>query len=348
MNRAILAELQRLTCYPSVTILQDTTRSAEQARAMPGMLGLHPDDVTALTHLADIVDSRLDGDVPDEVRRDVIARIVALIADQEAEPPARALAICVSPQHRAVVRLGKDVRSRVIIDDTFATRDMVADANRTATFRLITVSDRKARSLVGDRTRLVEEREQAWPMHRDDDQSLAQWSRAVNHAVHESRRDVPLPMVIAGVERSVRELVKLDSVQPIATIAGNHDRTGWADLHHLAWPLVVDWLRTDVERAHQSLAAARDEHRFAGGLDEVWELAHDGRVELVVVEEDYVVAARINGGRLEPATDTWAPDVVDDAVDELIEMVIDKGGQAVIVPPGSLAHADHVGAVLRY
>ena len=348
MNRAILAELQRLTCYPSVTILQNTTLSLQQARATPGTLGLHPDDVTALTHLADIVDSRLDGDVPEEVRHDVITQIVALVAAQANEPPAPAIAICVSPQHQAVVRLGKEVRSRVIIDDTFATRDMVADANRTATFRVITVSDRKARLLVGDRARLVEEREGVWPMHRDDDQSLAQWSRSVNHAVHDSQREFPLPNVVAGVDRSVRELVKLDSVRPIATIAGNHDRTGWADLHRLAWPLVVDWLRSDVERAHQGLAAARDENRFAGGLDEVWELAHDGRVELLVVEEDYAVAARIRNGRLERATDTWSPDVVDDAVDELIEMVLDKGGHAVIVPPGSLTHADHVGAVLRY
>ena len=134
----------------------------------------------------------------------------------------------------------------------------------------------------------------------------------------------------------------------MGTVAGNHDRTGWADLHHLAWPLVVDWLRADADRARRSLDTARDQHRYAGGLDEVWELAHEGRVELLVVEEDYAVSARVLDGRLELAKDTWAPDVIDDAVDELIETVLRKGGRAVVVPPGDLADAGHVGAVLRY
>ncbi len=348
MNRALLAELQRLTCYPSVTILLNTALSHQLVPARPAPGGLHPDDVTSLIHLADLVDRRLDGDVADEQRHEIIASIMSLVAACAGETPTRALAICVSPQYQTVVRLGREVRSRVVIDDTFATRDMVADANRTAAFRVITVSDRKARLLLGDRNRLVEERNRTWPLHRDDDQNLAQWSRAVSHAVHGVQREFPLPTVVAGVDRSVRELLKLDSVRPIGIVPGSHDRTGWADLHHLAWPLVVDWLRSDAERAHRSVAAARDANRFAGGLDEVWELAQDGRVELLVVEEDYTVAARIRDGRLEPAADEWAPDVVDDAVDELIEIVISKGGEAIIVPAGDLSHIDRVGAVLRY
>ncbi len=338
MNRALLTELQRLTCYPSVTVLHSTQPGAS----------MDPDDVVALTHLADLVDRRLEGDVPDETRHQVVAAVVQLIAEASSERTTRAIAICVSPQHQAVVRLGREVRSRVVIDDTFATRDMVADANRTATYRVVTVSDRKARVLIGDRHRLVEERNQQWPLLRDDDQSLAQWSRAVSHAMLAVQREFPLPTVVAGVDRSVRELLKLDGLEPIGTVPGNHDRTGWADLHHLAWPLVVDWLRSDADRALASLDTARDQHRYAGGIDEVWELAHEGRVELLVVEEDFEVAARVLDGRLVRAKDTWAPDVIDDAVDELIETVLRKGGRAVLVPPGDLSDVDHVGAVLRY
>ena len=60
------------------------------------------------------------------------------------------------------------------------------------------------------------------------------------------------------------------------------------------------------------------------------------------------VSARVLDGRLVVAKDTWAPDVIDDAVDELIETVLRKGGRAVVVPSGDLADAGHVGAVLRY
>jgi hypothetical protein len=318
MHRALLAQLQRLSCYPSVTVLHST---------QPGV-AMDPEDVVALTHLADLVDRRLEGDVADETRHEVVAAVVRLIGEASTERATRAIAICVSPQHQAVVRLGR--------------------ANRTATYRVVTVSDRKARLLLGDRHRLVEERGRPWPLLRDDDQSLAQWSRSVSHAVRAAQRQFPLPTVVAGVDRSVRELLKIDGVELIGTVPGNHDRTGWADLHSLAWPLVVDWLRSDAARARAQLDDARDRHRYAGGLDEVWELAHEGRVELLVVEEDYEVAARVRDGRLVRAKDTWAPDVIDDAVDELIETVLRNGGRAVLVPSGDLGELDHVAAVLRY
>jgi hypothetical protein len=342
MNRALLAELQRLHAYPSITILMPTTPGRSSGDVMS------PDDYTQLLHLADLADRRLDGDVPEEQRVDLVRTITRLIEQSVEEPPTRAIAICVSPQYSAIVRLGREVRPRVVIDDTFATRDMVADANRTAVYRVITVSDRKARSLVGDRQRLVEERNDHWPLLRDDDQSLAAWSRAVSHAVRSEHVSSPLPTVVAGVDRSVREILKAGHVEHIGVVPGNHDRTGWADLHTMAWPLVSDWLRSDSSRALHRLEEAVGEQRFAGGIAEVWELAQEGRVQMVVVENGYEFPARVHDGHLVAATDPMAPDVIDDAVDDLIETVLRKGGTAVIVEDGDLSQHDHLAAVLRY
>jgi hypothetical protein len=342
MNRALLAELQRLQAYPSVTILMPTTPGRTSTDEM------RPDEFDQLVHLADLADRRLDGDVPDEQRRDLVRTISDLVERSRTERPTRAIAICVSPQHASVVRLGREVRSRVVIDDTFATRDMVADANRTAVYRVITVSDRKARTLLGDRQRLVEERNDQWPLLREEGQSLAAWSRAVAHAVRSEHVAHPLPTVVAGVDRSVREILKGAHVDHVGVVPGNHDRTGWADLHTMAWPLVSDWLRSDARRALHRLERAVGEQRFAGGIAEVWDLAQEGRVQMVVVENGFEFPARVADGRLVPAADVFAPDVIDDAVDELIETVLRKGGTAVIVDDGQLSDHDHLAAVLRY
>ena len=338
MNRLLLQELQRQRAYPSVTLLQST---------VPGSR-MDDDDLAGLTHLADLADRRLDGDVPDEIRVPIVSTIMDLLGEAAQLPSTKGISICVSPHFSAVVRLGRDVRSRCIIDDTFATRDMVADLNRTAEFRVVTVSDRKARLLVGDRSRLVEDLTEAWPLLRDEEQSLGQWSREVSHALGREQQALSLPTVIAGVDRSVREILKLDRPITIGLISGNHDRTGWVDLHTAAWPLVTDWLRSDRQRARERLDHAHGARRYAGGIEEVWDLANDGRVELLVVEESYDFPARVSGGRLQAAKDRWAPDVVDDAVDELIEIVLQKGGSTVIVPDGDLIELDRVAAVLRY
>ena len=77
-------------------------------------------------------------------------------------------------------------------------------------------------------------------------------------------------------------------------------------------------------------------------------MAMDGRLEMVVVEDGYSVAARLVDGRLLPAADATAPDVIDDAVDEVIEAVLRHGGGAVIVGDGQLAGFDRIAAVARY
>lgn len=338
MNRALLAQLQRLSAYPSVTVLAPTT-AADPMR---------DEDVKRLLALVADADRRLVGDVDDDIRLAVVDRLRALVDEAALQPATRAVALCASPEHHAVVHLGRDVRPRVVVDDTFATRDMVADLNRTAVFRVLTVSDRKARLFVGDRARLAEVRDDRWPLVRDELDTPTGWVRAMIDAISEECGDQELPTVLAGVHRTVRAVRPRLPIEPIAVLGGGHDRTGWAELHRLVWPVVVDWMRRDGDRAMAQLDAARGARRFAGGIDEVWSLAADGRVQLLVVEEDYDLAASIEDGQITPATDPEAPGVVDDLVDELIEAVLRHGGEAVMVPSGTLAAHDRVAAALRY
>jgi hypothetical protein len=166
--------------------------------------------------------------------------------------------------------------------------------------------------------------------------------------MREEQANSPLPLVVAGVQRSLRELLP-DRVGHVGAISGNHDRTSAPDLHDLAWPLVHDWLRTDADRAKDQLEHARSTNRYAGGIAEIWPLAHDGRVATLVVEDRFSVPARIDAhNQIHPADDATHPDVVDDVIDDVIEAVLRTGGSAVIVERDELREHDGIAAVLRY
>ena len=81
----------------------------------------------------------------------------------------------------------------------------------------------------------------------------------------------------------------------------------------------------------------------------MWAAAAARRIELLCVEDGYVFPARpVQSGRqLLSAKDVEHPDVLDDAVDELIEIVALAGGEVVVVPDGSLDGCGHVAALLR-
>lgn len=338
MNNALLTELQGLEAYPSVTLLHTTE---------PGAV-MRPADASRLVDLAAEAERRLSEDVDDDVRATVVATLQRLVASASAGRSSQAIAICVSPDHEAVIRLGRSVRTRAIIDDNFATRDMVADANRTATFRVVTVSEQTVRLLVGDRDRLVEVHERPWPLERADDEGAEVWRNRVNESLERELRSFDVPTVLAGVAHTIGSLIDGDQVESIGNVPGNHDSSSPAQLHEPAWVLVHEWLELDRAEALARLDHARGARVFAGGVDEVWDLADDGRVELLVVEDDYHLTARVHDRHLEPVDDPDSPDIVDDVIDELIEMVLRSGGETVMVPPGELSDHGRIAAVLRY
>jgi hypothetical protein len=338
MNKLLLDDLQRRSVYPSVTILVTTTPDVRLSAGERASVAAYIDDA----------DRRLCDDVEDDVRADVIARLRALLEECQEEVSSQALALCASPDHATVVKLGRPVASRLIIDDTFATRDLVADLNRSALFRVVTLSGQRARLLVGDRNRLVEAVDETLPMERGEEDASS-WDRRVSRALRDLQVDEPMPTVLGGVSRSVRAALDSSPAIAIGTVRGNQDRTSWTDLHNAAWPVVADWLRSDRADALRRLDQARSRRRFAGGIDEAWPLALEGRIELIVVEAGFSLAVRIGpSAELIRAEDIEAPDVVDDIVDDTIEAVLRSGGRAVIVDDGTLDQEGGVAAVVRY
>lgn len=70
---------------------------------------------------------------------------------------------------------------------------------------------------------------------------------------------------------------------------------------------------------------------------------------MLAVEEGYFYPARVDGSGklLSPADDVEHLDVIDDAVDELIETVLRRGGWVALVEDGALADHDRVALTLR-
>jgi hypothetical protein len=81
----------------------------------------------------------------------------------------------------------------------------------------------------------------------------------------------------------------------------------------------------------------------------VWALANDGRVATLIVENSFTFPARLDeNSQLHPAEDAGHPDVNDDIVDDTMEVVLQRGGNVVIVDDEALAAHQRIAAVLRY
>src|SRR5262249_55983005 len=131
-------------------------------------------------------------------------------------------------------------------------------------------------------------------------------------------------------------------------LAGNHDQTSPSALGKLVWPVFEAGATLRRTEALVQLDQAVSAQRHASGIDQVWRAAVGARRRTLLVEEKhhYPADPSPKGDRLLPYTGKGVT-ALDDAVDEIIERVMNAGGEVYFYPPGDLDVHQKIAAVLR-
>jgi hypothetical protein len=160
------------------------------------------------------------------------------------------------------------------------------------------------------------------------------------------------PVALIGVERNIGIFhdVTSQGENIIASLKGNYDRATLSDLTELIWPQVKRGLARRREKVLDELEKAEGLKKIASGIDEVWKLANHGRASKLIVEINYHYPAKLDGTGLQliPAKIESGPDIMDDAVDEVIETVLSKNGKVFFVDNGVLNRHGNIAMILRY
>jgi hypothetical protein len=174
--------------------------------------------------------------------------------------------------------------------------------------------------------------------------------RAVDRALVPYLRLHPSPLVLVGPERLVAEFRSLTRAGRIAgAVTGSRAQAPLPELARLARPVLDAYLHSRQVEALELLERRTGAHRAVEGLTDCWLAARRERPEMLAVEDTLVRPARLSadGDVLLPADDVEAPDVLDDAVDELIELVLERGGWVALVEEGTLRDRGGVALTLR-
>lgn len=348
MNLLDLDALRTVRAYPCISVLV-STRPGDK---------LDPADRDRLDALVDKAARRLRRELPPSHCDALLGRLVRIADGAEAHAPRHALALFVNDDLESAAWLSVPVRDRVVIDHTFATRDLVEHDHRRQPYWVLVVSERGARLLFGDVDGLVEVDDDVFPFtappttgergaeRTTPEEVLREVVRRVDAALGGNEA----PLVLAGVERTVSAFARICGRPVLGRVTGGHDRTPPEALHAASRPAIERLLDARRSVALGQLERARSQRLLASGPAEVWSLANDGRVALVVAERGYQLAVRMGATpeHLEPADDPDAPGVVDDLIDEIVEVVLAHGGRAVFVDDDVLGDLGRVAAALRW
>ncbi|MFF5860517.1 chemotaxis protein [Streptomyces sp. NPDC012751] len=360
LSPATLAELRRPRPYPAVSVLTPTHRRERGNGQDPVRLR------NALTEARRRLES--DPAVTRERRADVVAQLDRALAEVDLTHAEDGLVIFAAPGEHQVWSLARSVPERVVLSDTFLTRNLVSAQAADRPFWVLSLSADRVTLWNGGADRVVEDHSGGFPlihvrenfdaerlMRIGDqpstfrDEGTRQYLREADTAMSAVLREQPRPLYLTGDQAA---LSLMDEVGSVAQCAVHVPHGGLAHASPEAvWQAIKPVLEAETHKntttVVSELTAARGRRAFAAGVDELWQNAREGRVRLLAVEENYRTTVRDDGDHLVPA-ETGDLDARDDIVDEIVEQCLETGADVRFVPDGTLADAGGIAGVLRY
>lgn len=361
MNLNDVRLLQQVKGYPSLTITLPTHRTSPDNRQ----------DLVRLKNLINEAANRLTGEFTKRDVEALLKRLEDLTSRIDFNQSLDGLALFVNHDFARATRLPFKVKERVVVDETFATRDLVYALNHSMRYWVLALSEKPTRLFEGTNDSLEELTEKGFPITHEGpggeaplpggfgvqksayrDEYLQKFFRSVDAALKTALAEDNLPVILVGVDRHLAFFTELTAHKNaiIGSVTGNHDKTSPHELSKLVAPILQNHLADKRRDALAQMDKAIGAKKLASNIGDVWVLAHEGRGDLLLVEEDYHYPARLeeSGKHIIPADDPAAPGVIDDAVDEIIEEVLSKQGKIVFMENGSLAEHGRIALTLRY
>ncbi len=361
MNRHEIHILQQMSGYPAVTLTLPVHRTSPE----------NQQDPIRVKNLVEQAANRLLTEFGKREIAPLLTRLEKLVEGIDYRYTLDGLALFANRDFARAVHLPFTLKEGVHIDETFRTRDLIFAMNRTPRYWTLVLSEKPTRLYEATRGDLLEIQEDGFPITHTGpggeqplpggfgikksayrDEYHRKFFRQVDATLKSFMADDPLPLVVVGVNRYLSFFNEVTDHKSavLATLQGSHDKTAAHELGQLVWPLMKEALAGQRQQVLDELDKAVGERKFVSTIGEAWRMANDGRGSLLLVEEDYHFPGRVDesGRHLIPAEDVTSPDVLDDAVDELIETVLSKQGRVAFVGNGQLEAHQRIALVLRY
>lgn len=360
LDTGLLSRLREPRPYPAVSLVMPTHRREPD----------NAQDPVRLRNLLDQAETLLrdDPDVTAERRADVLGQLEQAVAGSDLAHAEDGLVLYAAPGEHHVWSVAREVPERVVVSDTFLTRNLVAAHAAEQPYWALTVAADRVTLWDGGAAGVTEHRGGGFPLARSLEEPDVERKERVGD-VKGTFRDEQTRRFLRGAHEALRSVLVADD-RPLFVLGGPEavalftqigplpertmriQRGGLADgpgaaVLEAVRPALSELAVSRTGTVVDELDTARGRARYAGGLDEVWQAVGDGRLEMLAVEEHYRTVVHERNGHLEPAGPADR-DARADIVDEVVERALDTGAAVHFVPDDTLRQAGRIAAALRY
>ena len=357
MNMTI-KELKDIRSENCISILMTTHRTK-------------PDYLKDALHLKNMikeVETRLMVDIGKKDANKLLDKVNDLANSIDHSQNMETLILFVNEDIAEYTRLPIKVEDRVVIDETFATRDLIRAMHLETHYYILVLSQEKIRLIEAINGHAVKEIGNPFPIENTQFFSknraanaiasrqtslVAEFFNQADKDVNAIRKTNPLPVFICGLEENKNEYYKIADLKD--TIFDRFlNKNKISDPVHAivdeVWSIVKDYVVEKNNERKEDLKKAVGENKFLSDTNEIWKAISEGRIQTLFIEQGLFQPAVMNGDEIEYVSEDRRNDtgVIDDIYDEMIEANMDFGGDVVFLPKGELQKFNGFGAITRY
>lgn len=307
---------------------------------------------------------------PDETAALVTERFKKCVSELDMNTQKKSVAIYVSPVFKKILYLEIPVVEKLIVDESFEIRDLVYCKKELHQYLLLLISGNGSRVILGNtdsfNTILTSSSETVYGTMNDVPEKVANFSDAadrkeavmdkllyqIDDTLDTILKAYPLPLFVLGTERITGHFKSITrhGASVIDYIHGNYEEATSAALRKRLQSHVADWKKLQQKMLLNLLEDAAGKRTLATGMKDVWKHASAKRGRLLLVEKNFTYAAQYGSNReliheeFEPAANFSC---IKDAVDDVIEKVLESGGDVEFTEDGFLKAYQRI-ALIRY
>ena len=325
----------------------------------------------SLKTTADKVQLELQQNYPKEMTSLIMQKLRSLIDNLKFDTHKKSIAIYVSPVFEKVVYLDIPVEEKIIIDESFEIRDLVYSKKQMHKYLVLLLSGKEIKMYLANTETFVrltlDTPEHVLAYINDIPERVANFSdmsdrkeivmdkflHHIDNALDSILNTYQLPLVILGPDRILGHFKSLTkhAGAVVDYIHGNYIDSTLNELKALLSPHIIEWKKQMQQELFQQLEDAASAKKLAVGMKEVWHEAMNQKGKLLIVEKNYMYAAQQGGSddiidKAIEANNYFS--YIKDAVDEVIEKVLENGGDVEFVEKDFLTDFQHIALILFY
>lgn len=319
----------------------------------------------------DKVEKELQQNYPDDLAEVVIHKLKTIIRNLNFNTYKKSIGIFVSPVFEKVLYLDIPVEEKVIVDESFEIRDLVFAKKEIHKYLVAVLSGKLCKVFIGNTNTFIKVKSNV-PNHiaafqRDVPERVANFSDPSSYSetllkkflqetdqglsyllkVYEMPVFVMAPAKVAGYFKSLTKNEKSIA----GYVHGNYEESTESELKEILKPYVNDWRKIRMNDLRGQIELAAGAKKLSSGIKAVWREASMNNGRLLVVEKNYMYPAQ-NDHKKESMDEAIKPfnkySYIKDVVDDVIEKVLEHGGDVEFVEEGTLNEFQHIALIQYY